>query len=82
MQLKKSVRDQDVFVISSPSPPAIDDHVMETLVLLHSEHKWLAVTLVSHLEQRAGWLPRDALQWSCRTFLTAVRQAKDHQGAE
>jgi len=34
VQIHSSVRDEDVFIIQSPSPPAINDHLMELLIMI------------------------------------------------
>jgi ribose-phosphate pyrophosphokinase len=37
VQIHSSVRDEDVFIIQSPSPPAINDHLMELLIMISGE---------------------------------------------
>jgi ribose-phosphate pyrophosphokinase len=34
VQIHQSVRDEDVFIIQSPSPPDVNDHLMELLVMI------------------------------------------------
>ncbi|ORY22694.1 phosphoribosyltransferase-like protein [Naematelia encephala] len=34
VQIHSSVRDEDVFILQSPSPPAINDHLMELLIMI------------------------------------------------
>lgn len=34
VQINSSVRDEDVFILQSPSPPDINDHLMELLILI------------------------------------------------
>ncbi|KAL7420111.1 ribose phosphate diphosphokinase subunit prs4 [Cryptotrichosporon argae] len=34
VQIHSSVRDEDVFIIQSPSPPGINDHLMELLIMI------------------------------------------------
>jgi ribose-phosphate pyrophosphokinase len=37
VQIHASVRDEDVFIIQSPSPPSINDHLMELLIMISGE---------------------------------------------
>jgi len=37
VQINSSVRDEDVFILQSPSPPDINDHLMELLILVSGE---------------------------------------------
>ncbi|KAJ9100081.1 hypothetical protein QFC19_005761 [Naganishia cerealis] len=34
VQIHQSVRDEDVFILQSPSPPSINDHLMELLIMI------------------------------------------------
>ncbi|KAL7414824.1 putative ribose-phosphate pyrophosphokinase III [Mrakia frigida] len=34
VRIHESVRDEDVFIIQSPSPPSVNDHLMELLILI------------------------------------------------
>ncbi len=34
VQIHQSVREEDVFILQSPSPPDINDHLMELLVMI------------------------------------------------
>lgn len=34
VQIHQSVRDEDVFILQSPSPPDVNDHLMELLIMI------------------------------------------------
>jgi hypothetical protein len=37
VQIHSSVRDEDVFILQSPSPPSINDHLMELLIMISGQ---------------------------------------------
>ena len=37
VQIHSSVRDEDCFILQSPSPPSINDHLMELLIMISGE---------------------------------------------
>lgn len=39
VQIHSSVRDEDVFILQSPSPPSINDHLMELLIMVSGEYQ-------------------------------------------
>lgn len=45
VQIHASVRDEDVFIIQSPSPPSINDHLMELLIMISGQ--WTKLSQVT-----------------------------------
>ena len=44
VQIHSSVRDEDVFILQSPSPPAINDHLMELLIMISGTPPFLTAS--------------------------------------
>ena len=45
VQIHSSVRDEDVFILQSPSPPDINDHLMELLIMISGESAAFATSV-------------------------------------
>ena len=55
VQIHQSVRDEDVFILQSPSPPDINDHLMELLVMISGAsgvQPWPARRTVGGVQRR------------------------------
>ncbi|KIR25789.1 ribose-phosphate pyrophosphokinase [Cryptococcus deuterogattii 99/473] len=49
VQIHSSVRDEDVFILQSPSPPDVNDHLMELLILISACKTASAKRITAHV---------------------------------